>query len=72
MLAHRPYIGIRTQADREGSGHMVRCNKCGGRHDVMPRATDGKMECWDCWVKRETAADKRQKTIERKRKERTQ
>ena len=43
---------------------MVKCAKCGGRHDVMPRATDGKMECWDCWQKRETAAEKARLTRE--------
>ena len=45
----------------------AKCWKCGSTHDVTPRATDDKLECWDCWVKRENAAMKREATRAAKR-----
>lgn len=40
------------------------CFKCGrtegeGAYDIIPRAADGKLECIDCWMKREDTADRR-------------
>ena len=31
-------------------------------YDVMPRQSDGKLECVDCWVKRENRAERSKKT----------
>ena len=47
----------------------MNCDICGksedGIYDIISRDNDGKLECVDCWLKRENKADKARETKRR-------